>query len=192
MRLQEMQDDLDRESSSLQDLESQKQDAQERLEEMDQQRSKLEGMLNDVQQKCQDESHMVSVQPLGPITFAPTPCVLFSYFTPPHTSPFVCLPSFPLLPPLSPTDLVAPDSDSVPGDGPAEPGSGAEPDPVRPESAAAGGGPAGAEPAGRPRPAGQHRQVPQSHPGRDQSGAKNVLDAFFIFISIFMNDTVSI
>uniref|UniRef100_A0A672JPB2 Epidermal growth factor receptor pathway substrate 15 like 1 n=1 Tax=Salarias fasciatus TaxID=181472 RepID=A0A672JPB2_SALFA len=38
--------------SNLQDLESQKQDAQERLEEMDQQRSKLEGMLNDVKQKC--------------------------------------------------------------------------------------------------------------------------------------------
>lgn len=54
-----MQNDLDRESSSLQDLESQKQDAQERLEEMDQQRSKLEGMLNDVKQKCQDESQMV-------------------------------------------------------------------------------------------------------------------------------------
>uniref|UniRef100_A0A672JT61 Epidermal growth factor receptor pathway substrate 15 like 1 n=1 Tax=Salarias fasciatus TaxID=181472 RepID=A0A672JT61_SALFA len=38
---QDMQNDLDRE-----------QDAQERLEEMDQQRSKLEGMLNDVKQKC--------------------------------------------------------------------------------------------------------------------------------------------
>lgn len=54
-----MQNGLDRESSSLQDLESQKQVAQERLEEMDQQRSKLEGMLNDVKQKCQDESQMV-------------------------------------------------------------------------------------------------------------------------------------
>lgn len=58
--LQDMQNDLDRESSSLQDLESQKQDAQERLEEMDQQRSKLEGMLNDVKQKCQDETQMVT------------------------------------------------------------------------------------------------------------------------------------
>lgn len=54
-----MQNGLDRESSSLQDLESQKQAAQERLEEMDQQRSKLEGMLNDVKQKCQEESQMV-------------------------------------------------------------------------------------------------------------------------------------
>lgn len=54
-----MQNGLDRESSSLQDLDSQKQDAQERLEEMDQQRSKLEGMLNDIKQKCQEESHMV-------------------------------------------------------------------------------------------------------------------------------------
>lgn len=58
-RLQEMQNGLDRESSSLQDLESQKQDAQERLEEMDQQRSKLEGMLNDIKMKCQEESQMV-------------------------------------------------------------------------------------------------------------------------------------
>uniref|UniRef100_A0A3Q1JDJ3 Epidermal growth factor receptor pathway substrate 15 like 1 n=1 Tax=Anabas testudineus TaxID=64144 RepID=A0A3Q1JDJ3_ANATE len=58
--VQDMQNDLDRESSSLQDLESQKQDAQERLEEMDQQRSKLEGMLNDVKQKCQEESQMIT------------------------------------------------------------------------------------------------------------------------------------
>lgn len=58
---QEMQNELDRESSSLQDLESQKQEAQERLEEMDQQRSKLEGMLNDVKQKCQEETQMVSL-----------------------------------------------------------------------------------------------------------------------------------
>lgn len=56
---QDMQNSLDRESSSLQDLESQKQSAQERLEEMDQQRSKLEGMLNDVKHKCQEESQMV-------------------------------------------------------------------------------------------------------------------------------------
>lgn len=56
---QDMQNGLDRESSSLQDLESQKQDAQERLEEMDQQRSKLEGMLNDIKQKCQEETQMV-------------------------------------------------------------------------------------------------------------------------------------
>ena len=54
-----MQNDLDREGSSLQDLDSQKQDSQERLEEMDQQRSKLEGMLNDVKIKCQEESQMV-------------------------------------------------------------------------------------------------------------------------------------
>lgn len=54
-----MQTGLDRESSSLMDLESQKQLAQERLEEMDQQHSKLEGMLNDVKQKCQEESHKV-------------------------------------------------------------------------------------------------------------------------------------
>ena len=51
--------DLDRENGTLQDAESQKQDAKERLEEMDQQRSKLEGMLNDVKVKCQDESQTV-------------------------------------------------------------------------------------------------------------------------------------
>uniref|UniRef100_A0A3P9DE62 Epidermal growth factor receptor pathway substrate 15 like 1 n=1 Tax=Maylandia zebra TaxID=106582 RepID=A0A3P9DE62_9CICH len=51
---------LERESSSLQDLESQKQDAQVRLEEMDQQRSRLEGMLNDIKQKCQDETQKIS------------------------------------------------------------------------------------------------------------------------------------
>lgn len=54
-----MQTGLDRESSSLMDLESQKQLAQERLEEMDQQHSKLEGILNDVKHKCQEESHKV-------------------------------------------------------------------------------------------------------------------------------------
>lgn len=57
---QEMQNDLDREASSLQELEAQKQDAQDRLEEMDQQKAKLEDMLNDVRQKCQEESQMVS------------------------------------------------------------------------------------------------------------------------------------
>lgn len=60
INLQDMQIDLDRESSSLQDLESQKQDSQERLEEMDQQRSKLQGMVNDVKLKCQEESQLVS------------------------------------------------------------------------------------------------------------------------------------
>lgn len=56
---QGLQNNLERESSSLQDLESQKQDAQVRLEEMDQQRSRLEGMLNDIKQKCQDETQKV-------------------------------------------------------------------------------------------------------------------------------------
>uniref|UniRef100_A0A3Q4GMV8 Epidermal growth factor receptor substrate 15-like 1-like n=1 Tax=Neolamprologus brichardi TaxID=32507 RepID=A0A3Q4GMV8_NEOBR len=56
----DLQNNLERESSSLQDLESQKQDAQVRLEEMDQQRSRLEGMLNDIKQKCQDETQKIS------------------------------------------------------------------------------------------------------------------------------------
>ncbi|XP_061653333.1 epidermal growth factor receptor substrate 15-like 1 isoform X3 [Phyllopteryx taeniolatus] len=58
--VQNMQHDLDRESSSLQDIESQKQDAQQRLDVMDQQHSKLEGMLNDVKQKFQEESQTIS------------------------------------------------------------------------------------------------------------------------------------
>lgn len=56
---QEMQNDLDRETASLQELEAQKQDAQDRLEEMDQQKHKLEDMLNEVRIKCQEESQMV-------------------------------------------------------------------------------------------------------------------------------------
>lgn len=58
--IQEMQNDLDRETCSLQELEAQKQDAQDRLDEMDQQKAKLEDMLNEVRQKCQEESQMVS------------------------------------------------------------------------------------------------------------------------------------
>lgn len=54
-----MQTGLDRESSGLMDLESQKRLAHERLEDMDQQHSKLEGMLSDMKQKCQEESHKV-------------------------------------------------------------------------------------------------------------------------------------
>uniref|UniRef100_A0A8C8M5E8 Epidermal growth factor receptor substrate 15-like 1 n=1 Tax=Oncorhynchus tshawytscha TaxID=74940 RepID=A0A8C8M5E8_ONCTS len=58
--VQEMQNDLDRETCSLQELEAQKQDAQERLEEMDQQKAKLEDMLNDVRIQCNEESQMIS------------------------------------------------------------------------------------------------------------------------------------
>lgn len=54
-----MQNDLDRETASLQDLEAQKQDAQDRLDEMDQQKRKLEDMLNEIRVKCQEESQMV-------------------------------------------------------------------------------------------------------------------------------------
>uniref|UniRef100_A0A3B3TSP8 Epidermal growth factor receptor pathway substrate 15-like 1a n=1 Tax=Poecilia latipinna TaxID=48699 RepID=A0A3B3TSP8_9TELE len=57
--VQDIQLDLDRESSSLHSLTSQKQDAQGRLDEMDQQRAKLEGMLNELKQKCQEESQQV-------------------------------------------------------------------------------------------------------------------------------------
>lgn len=54
-----MQGDLEREASGLQQLEAQKQDAQERLQEMDQQRAKLDSMLADVRLKCREESHTV-------------------------------------------------------------------------------------------------------------------------------------
>lgn len=54
-----MQNDLDRETATLQELEAQKQDAQDRLEEMDQQKHKLEDMLNEIRMKCQEESQMV-------------------------------------------------------------------------------------------------------------------------------------
>lgn len=46
----------------MQELEAQKQDAQDRLDEMDQQKAKLKDMLNDVRQKCQEESQVVSVK----------------------------------------------------------------------------------------------------------------------------------
>ncbi|XP_054914182.1 epidermal growth factor receptor substrate 15-like 1 isoform X2 [Poeciliopsis prolifica] len=58
--VQDIQLDLDRESSSLHSLTAQKQDAQGRLDEMDQQRSKLEGMLNVLKQKCQEETQQIS------------------------------------------------------------------------------------------------------------------------------------
>lgn len=60
--LQEMQNDLDRETVTLQELEAQKQDAQDRLDEMDQQKHKLEDMLNEVRMKCQEESQMVRTE----------------------------------------------------------------------------------------------------------------------------------
>lgn len=67
-------------------------------------------------------------------------------------------------------DFVAADSDPLPGERPAQPGGWNEPHQGGAESAAGRGGPAGAEPLVGPRPTGQHRQVPQNHPGRDQPG----------------------
>lgn len=46
----------------MQELEAQKQDAQDRLDEMDQQKAKLRDMLSDVRQKCQDETQTVRPQ----------------------------------------------------------------------------------------------------------------------------------
>uniref|UniRef100_A0A3P9H5D2 Epidermal growth factor receptor pathway substrate 15 like 1 n=1 Tax=Oryzias latipes TaxID=8090 RepID=A0A3P9H5D2_ORYLA len=62
-RLQSMQHDVEQESSGLQDLESQQRDARGRLQEMEQQRSKLDGMLHDVKHKCQEESQLVRAAP---------------------------------------------------------------------------------------------------------------------------------
>uniref|UniRef100_A0A8C7XPD3 Epidermal growth factor receptor pathway substrate 15-like 1a n=1 Tax=Oryzias sinensis TaxID=183150 RepID=A0A8C7XPD3_9TELE len=59
-RLQSMQHDVEQESSGLQDLESQQRDARGRLQEMEQQRSKLDGMLHDVKHKCQEESQLIA------------------------------------------------------------------------------------------------------------------------------------
>lgn len=58
-----MQHDVEQESSGLQDLESQQRDARGRLQEMEQQRSKLDGMLHDVKHKCQEESQLVRAAP---------------------------------------------------------------------------------------------------------------------------------
>lgn len=71
----------------MQELEAQKQDAQDRLDEMDQQKAKLRDMLSDVRQKCQDETQMVSSSlHLGSLELtvtwkhkAETPCGLMQY-----------------------------------------------------------------------------------------------------------------
>ena len=57
-----MQGELERETSGVQDLEAQRQVAQDRLQEMDQQRAKLEDKLNDMKSKYQMESQKVSSQ----------------------------------------------------------------------------------------------------------------------------------
>lgn len=67
-------------------------------------------------------------------------------------------------------DLVAAEPDPLPGKRPAQPGGRDEPHQGGAETAAGRGGSARAEPPVWPRPTGQHRQVAQNHPGRDQPG----------------------
>uniref|UniRef100_A0A8C9WE59 Epidermal growth factor receptor pathway substrate 15 like 1 n=1 Tax=Scleropages formosus TaxID=113540 RepID=A0A8C9WE59_SCLFO len=59
-KVQEAQEDLEREAGGLRQLEAQKRDAQERLDEMNEQKAKLEAMLSDVREKVQEESRTVS------------------------------------------------------------------------------------------------------------------------------------
>ena len=58
--LQELQDTLDRDSSSLTQLECDKAEARTRLDELGQQKNKLDAMLIDVRGKLQDETENVS------------------------------------------------------------------------------------------------------------------------------------
>lgn len=111
-----MQNDLDRETCSLQELEAQKQDAQDRLDEMDQQKAKLEDMLNEVRQKCQEESQMVSASWTRPL---PDPRPEFIDMSARFKR--ISLSDLCVCP-----DLVTPESDPFSGVGPAEPGGGAE------------------------------------------------------------------
>lgn len=56
---QEVQRELERENVGLQDLEHQKRDAQDRLHDMKQQRSKLESTLDETKSKWQEENAKV-------------------------------------------------------------------------------------------------------------------------------------
>ena len=56
---QELQDTLDRDSSSLAQLECDKAEARTRLDELEQQKSKLDAMLTDVRNKVQEENENV-------------------------------------------------------------------------------------------------------------------------------------
>lgn len=121
-----MQNDLDRETASLQELEAQKQDAQDRLEEMDQQKHKLEDMLSEVRIKCQEESQMVRI--------ICTPATHGSGFVSVFQGLFLLV------------DLDSSESDSLPRVRPAEPRGGTESRKGRPGSSPAGGKSTGAEP----------------------------------------------
>ncbi|NXT23945.1 EPS15 factor, partial [Syrrhaptes paradoxus] len=59
--LQDLQDEVKRESSNLQKLQAQKQEAQEILNDLDEQKAKLEEQLNDIRQKCAEEAHLIAM-----------------------------------------------------------------------------------------------------------------------------------
>ena len=67
--MQELQDTLDRDSSSLAQLECDKAEARTRLDELEQQKSKLDAMLTDVREKVQEENENVSPKSVSQTRF---------------------------------------------------------------------------------------------------------------------------
>ncbi|XP_050817617.1 epidermal growth factor receptor substrate 15 isoform X6 [Gopherus flavomarginatus] len=57
---EDLQCEVKRESSNLQKLQAQKQEAQEILNGLDEQKAKLEEQLNDIRQKCAEEAHLIA------------------------------------------------------------------------------------------------------------------------------------
>uniref|UniRef100_A0A4W3IZD1 Epidermal growth factor receptor pathway substrate 15 n=1 Tax=Callorhinchus milii TaxID=7868 RepID=A0A4W3IZD1_CALMI len=57
---QELEDEVDKESTKLQKLQEQRQEVQEVLSGLNQQKNKLEEQLNDIRQKCGDEIQLIS------------------------------------------------------------------------------------------------------------------------------------
>uniref|UniRef100_A0AAY4ATC8 Epidermal growth factor receptor pathway substrate 15 like 1 n=1 Tax=Denticeps clupeoides TaxID=299321 RepID=A0AAY4ATC8_9TELE len=60
LHLQDMQGEVERENSGMQDVDSQTLAAQERLQDMEQQRTKLENKVNDMKNKCEEERKKIS------------------------------------------------------------------------------------------------------------------------------------
>ena len=67
--MQELQDTLDRDSSSLAQLECDKAEARTRLDVLEQQKSKLDAMLTDVREKVQEENENVSPKSVSQTRF---------------------------------------------------------------------------------------------------------------------------
>lgn len=64
--LQDLQDEVKRESNNLQKLQAQKQEAQEILHDLDEQKAKLEEQLNDIRHKCAEEARLVRSLVMAP------------------------------------------------------------------------------------------------------------------------------